>query len=140
MFFRHEVAPDPRAGEAVADQMAHAVLSGNTLPLMRHASKADAVHLPATGVLRSPGHPLDADTRQYMEPRFGQDFSRVRVHHDSDTHQSAAALRADAFTEGEQIGFGAGQFAPHSQAGRLLLAHELAHVVQQRRTGASDTA
>lgn len=135
MFFRHEVAPDPRAGEAVADQMAHAVFSGNTLPVMRHASKADAVRLPATGVLSSPGHPLDADTRQYMEPRFGQDFSRVRVHHDSDAHQSAAALRADAFTVGEQIVFSAGQFAPRSQAGRLLLAHELAHVVQQRRAG-----
>lgn len=134
MFFRPEMAPDPSVGEAAAERLANAALS-SPAPVARQAAKADTVQMPTAGVLSSPGHPLDADTRQYMEPRFGQDFSRVRVHYDGEAHRSAAALRANAFTVGEQIVFGAAQFAPRGPAGRLLLAHELSHVIQQRQTG-----
>src|ERR1700690_3701910 len=82
-------------------------------------------------VLRSSGQPLDAATRSYFEPRFGQDFSGVRIHADSQTAEAAQAVNALAYTVGSEIHFGAGQFVPTSTAGRRLLAHELAHVTQQ---------
>jgi hypothetical protein len=66
-----------------------------------------------------------------MEPRFGHDFSRVRVHTDARAAESAEAVHATAYTVGRDVVFGAGQYAPQSEAGRRLLAHELAHVVQQ---------
>lgn len=76
-------------------------------------------------VLQSSGQPLDAQTRAHFEPRFGYDFSRVRIHADAKAGESARAVNALAYTVGGNIVFGAGQFAPE------LLAHELAHVVQQ---------
>ena len=81
-------------------------------------------------VLRWPGRPLDAATRASMEARFGHDFSRVRVHTDDRAAESARAVRALAYTVGQDIVFGRGQFAP-TPAGRRLLAHELAHTIQQ---------
>jgi hypothetical protein len=83
-------------------------------------------------VLRSPGQPLDAATRAHMEPRFGCDFSRVRVHTDARAAESARAVHALAYTVGRDVVFGPGQYAPGTQVGRRLLAHELAHTVQQR--------
>lgn len=83
-------------------------------------------------VLRSPGQPLDKDTRAYMEPRFGHDFSKVRVHTDAKAAESARALNALAYTVGRDVVFGNGQYAPYSSARRKLMAHELTHVVQQR--------
>jgi len=72
-----------------------------------------------------------------MEVRFGQDFSAVRVHAGPDAAVSAEALAAKAFTIGSDILFGSGEFAPETASGRALLAHELAHVVQQQRGGAA---
>jgi hypothetical protein len=69
-----------------------------------------------------------------MEARFGHDFSRVRVHFDAKAAASTEALNARAYTAGECVVFGAGQYAPGAAAGRRLLAHELAHVVQQRQS------
>jgi hypothetical protein len=66
-----------------------------------------------------------------MEPRFGHDFSKIRVHADSQAAESAKAVQAQAYTVGQDVVFGAGQYAPHSQAGRKRLAHELAHTLQQ---------
>lgn len=82
-------------------------------------------------VLSSPGQPLDAASRAYFEPRFGYDFSRVRVHADSKAAESARAVNALAYTTGSDVVFGSGQYSPMSSDGRRLLAHELAHVVQQ---------
>jgi hypothetical protein len=82
-------------------------------------------------VLRSPGQPLDPATRAYFEPRFGHDFSRVRVHADSLAAASAGAVGALAYAVGQRVVFGTGQFTPHNIGGRRLLAHELAHVAQQ---------
>ena len=82
-------------------------------------------------VLHSPGQPLDAATRAFFEPRFGHDFSRVRVHVDGSATQSARAVKALAYTVGNDVVFGAGRYAPTTSAGRTLLAHELTHVVQQ---------
>jgi hypothetical protein len=77
------------------------------------------------------GSPLPGAARAFLEPRFGQDFSHVRVHAGAEGSAAAAAIRARAFTLGPNIVFAAGQYAPDSGAGRHLLAHELTHVVQQ---------
>jgi hypothetical protein len=82
-------------------------------------------------VLRSPGQPLDADTRAFMEPRFGRDFGRVRVHTESRATDSARAVSALAYTVGHHIVFDEHFFRPSVASGRRLLAHELAHTVQQ---------
>lgn len=84
-------------------------------------------------VLRSPGQGLDAATRAFMEPRFGHDFSGVRVHSDTRAAESAQDVNALAYTVGRQVVFGAGQYAPETPAGRHLLAHELTHVLQQKQ-------
>ena len=88
-------------------------------------------------VLRSTGQPLDPNTRAFMEPRFGRDFSQVRVHTDTKASGSARAVNALAYTVGQDIVFGAGQYAPFTNAGRQLLAHELTHTIQQARLRAS---
>jgi hypothetical protein len=82
-------------------------------------------------VLRTSGQPLDPATRALMEPRFSHDFSQVRVHTDAQAARSAQAVNALAYTVGPDLVFGAGQYAPATEAGRRLMAHELAHVVQQ---------
>src|SRR5437879_8758558 len=79
-------------------------------------------------VLAAPGQPLDAATRADMSTRFGQDFSRVRVHADNRAAESARGIGARAYTVGEHVVFGAGEHHPASAQGRELLAHELAHV------------
>jgi hypothetical protein len=82
-------------------------------------------------VLRSPGQPLDSQTRAFFEPRFGHDFSRVRIHTGARAAESALAVNALAYTLGNTIVFGPERDAPEGPMGRRLLAHELAHVVQQ---------
>lgn len=111
---------------------------GKRLTVQRRAVKRGApaavppiVH----DVLRSPGQPLAPAIRAFMEPRFGHDFSRVRVHTDGRAAESARAVGAMGYTVGRDIVFEVGQYAPGTEAGRRLLAHELAHVVQQRQGG-----
>jgi hypothetical protein len=82
-------------------------------------------------VLRSPGQALDPATRTFMEPRFGHDFAKVQIHTNNRAAKSAEAVNALAYTVGDHIVFGAGQHTPGSFHGQELLAHELAHVVQQ---------
>ena len=82
-------------------------------------------------VLRSSGQPLDTNARAFMEPRFGHDFSRVRVHTGEKAAESARAVNALAYTVGRDVVFDTGQYAPATDAGRRLIAHELTHVVQQ---------
>lgn len=82
--------------------------------------------------LQSTGQPLDRATRAFFEPRFGRDLSSVRVHTDPRADESTRAVSALAYTVGRDIVFGPGNYAPHNREGRKLLAHELAHVVQQR--------
>ncbi len=81
--------------------------------------------------LRSPGEGLDPATRDFMEPRFGHDFGRVRVHADEKAAASAHAVNALAYTVGRDVVLGAGWYAPGTISGKQLLAHELTHVVQQ---------
>jgi hypothetical protein len=89
-------------------------------------------------VLSSPGRPLDSATRGFMEHRFGQDFGRVRVHTGERASKSAEAVKALAYTVGHDIVFRADQYRPGTATGKQrLLAHELAHVVQQRAASAA---
>ena len=89
-------------------------------------------------VINSGGQPLDTGTRRFMESRFGHDFGDVQVHDDSLAHQTSADINALAYTHRNHIVFGQGQFRPGSDSGKQLLAHELAHVVQQNKDHKKD--
>lgn len=82
-------------------------------------------------VLRSPGQPLDTKARAFMEPRFGHDFSKVRIHTDTRASESARVVHSLAYTVGRQVVFAAGQYGLGTTSGRQLLAHELTHTIQQ---------
>lgn len=129
--------------EQEADRLANRVMrmpepqpsSLRVMPDSSH-SLAAAETSPMIGeTLGQAGQPLDASTRSFMEPRFGFDFSRVRIHSDALAAESAAAINALAFTVGNHIVFGANQYMPDSRVTRSLLAHELTHVVQQSQSG-----
>jgi hypothetical protein len=109
-------------------------------PLVRRRATTGAGGSEAPSIvhetLGSAGRPIDSATRVDMESQFGADFGAVRIHHDQRAAQSAKAIGALAYTVGPNIAFGEGCYAPHSATGRGLLAHELAHVVQQRGSGA----
>lgn len=89
------------------------------------AAEADVLRL------QGGGEPLPDQVLELMEPRFGVDFGQVRVHTGPDAVRSAEGIGARAYTLGSNIVFGAGEYAPSTSAGQRLLAHELAHVVQQ---------
>lgn len=83
------------------------------------------------GLLRSPGQPLGGEVRAMLEPGFGRSLGNVRVRADADAARAADSLHARAFTVGSSIWFGAGEYRPETRDGRRLLAHEVAHTVQQ---------
>jgi hypothetical protein len=103
--------------------------------LRTHRSAGSTVPSIMHGVLQSQHQQLDASTRAFMEPRLGHDFSQVRVHVGDQADSSARSLDALAYTTGNDIVFRAGQYSPNTQAGKRLLVHELAHVVQQGAPG-----
>ena len=107
--------------EREADEAADEVMRASA-PSSSRGATADA-----RGGAQMPG-----EVRAFFESRFGQDFGSVRLHHDGAAAESAKALDARAYTVGRDVVFGAGEYSPHTHAGRRLLAHELAHVVQQR--------
>lgn len=82
--------------------------------------------------IQSGGQPLDTQARSFFEPRFGYSFDQVRIHTDARAAESARAVNALAYTVGNNVVFGAGQYKPDSTDGRRLMAHELTHVVQQK--------
>jgi outer membrane protein OmpA-like peptidoglycan-associated protein len=101
--------------------------------------RRDALERQAPGIappivhqaLRSPGRPLDVATRAFMEPRLGRDLSHVLVHTGAEAARSAAAVNASAYTVGRDIVFAEGRYAPTTGSGARLIAHELAHTIQQ---------
>lgn len=104
--------------------------------LQRKPERGAAATAPPSSVhevLRSSGHALDPAARQFFERGFGHDFGRVRIHADGRAADSARSVGALAYTVGADVVFGTAQYAPESPAGRKLLAHELVHVMQQRR-------
>lgn len=134
---RWEVEAERAADSVLADHVPHPV-SGDAAagqpPLMRVASATPALgNVPASvrETLTSAGQPLKTDVRDFMETRFGYDFSQVRVHTGPQAAKSARDVDALAYTAGRNIVFGSGQYAPDTHGGRKLLAHELAHTIQQ---------
>lgn len=103
---------------------AEAGTKGNTSNINHSTAKS-------IGALDGYGSPLPEATRSFFEPRFGADFSQVRIHTDSRAAETARSINARAFTVGRNIAFGSGQYAPHTHEGQKILAHELTHVVQQ---------
>ena len=85
--------------------------------------------------IKSGGRPLPKSVQTYFEPRFGRNFSQVRIHTDARAAKSAQAINAKAYTVGQNIVFAAGQYAPDTSTGKRLLAHELTHTVQQSSRG-----
>jgi len=83
--------------------------------------------------LRGGGQPLDSATRSFFEPRFGHDFSKVRVHTGSCASETAKSVNSMAFTLGNNVVFGSGHYHPATQSGLRLLGHELTHVIQQKK-------
>jgi hypothetical protein len=114
-------------GECTACQAKRQGLQSHTSGIIAPLIAPPIVH----EVLGSPGQPLDQATRAFMEPRFGHDFSQVRVHTDARAVESTGGVNALAYTVGQDVVFGPGQYAPKTSEGRRLLAHELTHVVQQ---------
>ena len=126
---RHAAVPAPAAAQSAPSAPptpgggSHA--PGNAEPT------GDAVEPLVRSATRSGGQTLDAETREFMEGRFGHDFSQVRVHTGHQANDSARQMQAQAFTFQNDIVFGAGHYAPGTEQGRWLLAHELTHVAQQ---------
>jgi hypothetical protein len=91
-------------------------------------------------VLQSSGEPLDPGLRSRMENRFGASFAHIRIHANSKAAESARSVNALAYTVGEHIAFASGRYAPQTTEGARLLAHELAHTVQQRNVRPRNTS
>ncbi len=100
-------------------------------PIGQFGTAGKAARAPHVEPARREGEALPPEVRRYFEPRFGFDFSKVRIHADTDAAPGAQAIQARAYTLGRDIVFGAGEYAPATSEGRRLIAHELAHVVQQ---------
>lgn len=133
----HAADPAEREADALAERVMTMPASAHaTSPASESASASSSSHAadaPHTvlDVLRTPGEPLDTSARGFFEPRFGRDLAHVRVHSDRAAADSARDIDARAYTFGRHVVFGAGEYAPSSDAGRLLIAHELAHAVRQ---------
>jgi hypothetical protein len=142
--------PLEREADAVADRVIGPASTGATVPALQrkcaaceeedkrqiHPKRTTAAGPAmdsgaATQATARGGVPLSNAMRSYFEPRFGHDFSQVRVHTDGEAANAARAIQAHAYTLGRDIVFASGAYAPGTIAGRRLLAHELTHVVQQ---------
>jgi Domain of unknown function (DUF4157) len=137
-----EVMRMPEPGRAMASVLPSLSGKCDTCEGGKPQKKEEVSRFPTTEVpasvhevLRSPGHPLDTETRAFFEPRFGRDLSIVRVHTSADAGRSAQALGARAYTIGQHIAFAPSGYSPATQDGRKLIAHELVHVAQQSSTG-----
>lgn len=142
MQMKSKVSQPGDALEREADKAAEHVLStSSSRPSIEGAARAGTsiartatsspTPVSAHAATPSSGQPLDTTTREFFEPRFGRDFGDVRIHTGAQAALTAQAVSARAYTVGRDVTFGAGEYAPQSSTGRRLLAHELAHVVQQ---------
>jgi len=140
----HPQDPAELEAERVADEVmrapassispTHVAAAAHSVPDRKEAATDLASSI--DDACRRGGQSLPQDSRDFMESRFGSDFSMVRVHADASAGELARHLQARAFTTGNHVFFAAGQFQPDREPGQHLLAHELTHVVQQR--GAPD--
>jgi len=103
-------------------------------PINQTESATDSSYQNYIGGLSSSGQSLPQELRSYYEPRFGYDFSKVKLHTDAMAAKSAQSVNALAYTTGTNIVFNNGEYSPGTKTGQHLLAHELTHVVQQSGT------
>jgi len=136
------VRPRPlqRKCRANDDKQCAQCSGGSAQRRVRDPADSAASSLDVDPVLSSAGRPLDEGTREFMEHRLGFDFGQVRVHSNGAAAESARAMNAVAYAVGHHLVFDAGEYAPHSQAGLQLIAHELTHVVQQAHGSVSGRA
>lgn len=137
------IAPSSHANERLADKTAQRALSAfdparavgavASAPSGEVAGTAAPASVDTT--LARPGQPLDRSTRAFVEPRFGRDFSNVRIHRDEDAARSAREIGALAYVSGDHIVLGQGAWGLDTPRGMSLLAHELAHVTQGEDAG-----
>ena len=132
-----EMEADRVAAQVMANEPTHSFSNLSAPKIQRRAAPSpsqdeEEVPLSVEQVLAGSGSPLPQNIRKDMEQRFNQDFSQVRIHTSGNAAQSARDVQANAYTVGNNIVFGNGQFSPESQQGKHLLAHELTHVVQQQ--------
>lgn len=132
--------PEPTAKHQIESEkegvLQRKVIANSITPVQPSSAEQDMVsEVPpiVDKVLRAPGKPLDTDTRTWMESRLAYDFSQVRVHTDAKATWSAKALKASAYTVGRDVVFGDGHYIQGTTKSKHLLAHELAHVIQQNR-------
>ncbi|MDJ0574107.1 MAG: DUF4157 domain-containing protein [Xenococcaceae cyanobacterium MO_234.B1] len=124
--------------EQEADRVAKQVMrmpnptaSSNSVEPQPTVSSSLQNHITA---LQDGGQPLPQSERDFFEPRLGGDLSQVRIHTDKQAAEASRAVNARAFTVGQDVVFGAGQYQPRESKGQQLLAHELAHVMQHQRS------
>jgi hypothetical protein len=129
----------PASSHELGAEMTESVGSNLSRSSPQESSRSQDVSPLVNEVLSSTGQPLDQATRSFMQSQFGRDFTRVRVHADDHAAESASSLSARAYTVGDHIVFGAGEYEPGSSRGRQLIAHELTHVVQQTTPSNSST-
>ena len=136
---RLTLGPGRDEAELDADRAARAAVSESSRATTIEPPRASSASAPPTApdappsvhaALKTPAQPLEGTTRSFMERRFGHRFSDVRVHDGPEAASSASDIRASAYTVGKDIVFAGGRYAPSTGPGRRLLAHELAHVVQ----------
>lgn len=123
-------------GESMASGAGRLPSDGTARAQAKRAPEAAAAPPAADPALGGAGAAMSGALRAYFEPRFGRDFSGVRLHTHDAAAKAAQAMAARAFTVGDDIAFAAGEYRPDSPDGRRLLAHELAHVAQQRASSA----
>lgn len=128
---QRQVLPEIEEEEDEEEGMAQRKEIANQVTPLTQEQESSEVPPIVHEVIHSPGKTLDPQTRCFMESRFGHDFTQVRVHTDGQASKAAREIEARAFTYGRDIVFGNGEYAPNISAGRQLLAHELAHMVQQ---------
>ena len=128
-----------RISDQVLAAPTHAPVGGTALQRATGQPAGETATTPVSvdHALAGAGKPLEPALRQEMEQRFGHDFSQVRVHLGATAEQSARDVNARAYTAGNNMVFGAGEFNPGTREGQRLLAHELTHVVQQSETHAN---
>ena len=121
---QRQVEPEEEEEEAIQTKS----IAGNSSPL------TSGLHNQIQS-FKGGGHPLPKTERMFFEPRFGVDFSNVRIHNDMKAANLAQSINAHAFTFRNNVVFGAGKYLPNLLSGKKLLAHELTHVVQQDSSG-----
>jgi hypothetical protein len=122
---------DKCKAEQPGNEQEHVQRKSAAAETSRHTSAPFRTRALINEVLQAAGQPLDSKAREFFEPRFARDFGRVRIHTDARAAESARSVQALAYTVGNRIVFSSGEYAPQTKAGRRLIAHELAHTVQQ---------